>query len=399
MQKRGYSNRMCAGAWWREAADRGGDGWPTRPAGAKHCGPPSWMRWFGEGVRPKSGKSSLSASGVGKRVAAIHLTIGAVAKRAGVTVRTLHHYDHIGLVRPSARSDAGYRLYSAKDIERLHAVQSLKQLGLSLEAIAATLFGRGVTPQELLRSQVAQASRQLEEAQALKEKLQFLEQAVSKNKASAEDLLQAIRLLETHQLYLSSGGVQKMLERWRRAMPRWRPIAQALDACRTQAVPIDAAQVQLLAQGWMNVAISVFQGKLGVVLDWARMHREVPETAQHAGLEPEFIQYLEQAIALRLAALRRHLSAEELQRLDGSTGLEWEKFSAQGEKLLARAVSPKTSAARALLARYQELSARTVAQDTCLAAKLAQAYASEPILALGHFVSPQLRAYLDAVAS
>lgn len=133
---------------------------------------------------------------------AIHLTIGAVAKRAGITVRTLHHYDHIGLVCPSARSESGYRLYSANDIERLHAVQSLKQLGLSLEAIAATLTGGEVTPQVLLRRQVEDATRKLVEIQELKEKLLFLEHAVSRQNASAGDLLDGIRLLETHQLYL-----------------------------------------------------------------------------------------------------------------------------------------------------------------------------------------------------
>lgn len=314
-------------------------------------------------------------------------------------MRTLHHYDHIGLVSPSARSEAGYRLYSAEDIERLHAVQSLKQLGLSLEAIAATLTGKGVTQQELLRRQVAEVNRKLEEIKGLKDKLQFLEQAVVGQNASSADLLDGIRLIETYQMYFPVKDVRKLLGRWQRAQSRWQPIAEQLDACQLSATPVDAAQVQLLAQRWMNIAISVFGGRLGVVLEWARMHHEVPETARHAGLKPELMQYLEQAIALRLAALRRHFTTDELNRLDGSTGPEWESLAAQGEKLLVKAVSPQAHAAQELLARYRELALRTAAQDMSLASKLAQAYASEPILALGHFVSPKLRAYLDAAAS
>lgn len=314
-------------------------------------------------------------------------------------MRTLHHYDHIGLVCPGVRSESGYRLYAAEDIKRLHAVQSLKQLGLSLEAIAATLNGGEFTPQVLLRGQVEEAGRKLVEIQELKEKLLFLEQAVSGENASSGDLLDGIRLLETHQLYLPSEDVRRLLGRWRRARSRWQSIAEELLACRSGAVPVDAARTQLLAQRWMNIAMSVFGGRLGAILDWARMHREAPETALHAGLEPELLQYLEQAIALRLAALRRHFSSEELNRLDGSTGPEWEAFAAQGEKLLANGVSPRTKAARELLARYRELSLRTVAQDMSLAVKLRQAYASEQILALGHFVGPQLRAYLEAAAS
>ncbi|MDH5858892.1 MerR family transcriptional regulator [Lampropedia aestuarii] len=329
----------------------------------------------------------------------IHLTIGAVAKRAGMTVRTLHHYDHIGLVCPSARSASGYRLYSAGDIERLHAVQSLKKLGLSLEAIATTLTGGEFTPQVLLRRQIEEVTRKLLEIQELKEKLLFLEQAISSQNATADDLLNGIRLLETHQLYLPSGDIRRLLGRWRRARPRWLPIAEELLSCQRNAIPSDAARTQLLAQRWMNIAMSVFGGRLGVILDWVRMHREAPETARHAGLETELMQYLEQAIELRLAALRRHLLPEELNRLDGSTGPEWEALAARGERLLASGVSPKMKAARELLEQYRELSLRTVSQDMPLATKLRQAYACEPILALGHFVGPRLRAYLDAAAS
>jgi DNA-binding transcriptional MerR regulator len=58
-----------------------------------------------------------------------HLTVGGVAELAGVTVRTLHHYDEIGLVQPSARTAAGYRAYSAGDVERLREVLSYRRLG------------------------------------------------------------------------------------------------------------------------------------------------------------------------------------------------------------------------------------------------------------------------------
>ncbi|MGN6612996.1 MAG: MerR family transcriptional regulator [Angustibacter sp.] len=66
-------------------------------------------------------------------------TVGAVARLAGVTVRTLHHYDEVGLVRPSGRTDAGYRLYEAADLARLRDVLSYRELGFTLEQIARIL--------------------------------------------------------------------------------------------------------------------------------------------------------------------------------------------------------------------------------------------------------------------
>ena len=66
-------------------------------------------------------------------------TVGEVATLAGVTVRTLHHYDRIGLLVPSGRSESGYRLYAYGDLERLREIRLLRELGFSLEAIGGLL--------------------------------------------------------------------------------------------------------------------------------------------------------------------------------------------------------------------------------------------------------------------
>jgi DNA-binding transcriptional MerR regulator len=68
-------------------------------------------------------------------------TVGQVAALSGVTVRTLHHYDHVGLVRPSGRTSGGYRQYDDADLTRLHQVLSYRELGLSLDTILSILSG------------------------------------------------------------------------------------------------------------------------------------------------------------------------------------------------------------------------------------------------------------------
>ena len=66
-------------------------------------------------------------------------TVGEVAALAGVTVRTLHHYDRVGLLVPSGRSENGYRLYEYGDLERLRQIRLLRELRFSLEAIGQLL--------------------------------------------------------------------------------------------------------------------------------------------------------------------------------------------------------------------------------------------------------------------
>ncbi len=71
------------------------------------------------------------------------LTVGQVAQTFGVTVRTLHHYDEVGLLSPSERSHAGYRLYTAEDLERLATIVTYRRLDLPLDEVAALLRGDG----------------------------------------------------------------------------------------------------------------------------------------------------------------------------------------------------------------------------------------------------------------
>lgn len=80
-------------------------------------------------------------------------TVGEVARLSHTSVRTLHHYDAIGLVVPSGRSAAGYRLYCAEDLERLRQVLSYRELGFSLEEIAEILADPDAGTDDHLRRQ------------------------------------------------------------------------------------------------------------------------------------------------------------------------------------------------------------------------------------------------------
>ncbi len=91
------------------------------------------------------------------------LTVSEVARLTGVSVRTLHHYDEIGLLRPSGRSQAGYRLYHPGDLERLQQVLFFRELEFPLEQIARILGDPDFDVGAALRTQ-----RQLLAEQAVK---------------------------------------------------------------------------------------------------------------------------------------------------------------------------------------------------------------------------------------
>ena len=88
-----------------------------------------------------------------QHTARVELTVGQVAETFGVTVRTLHHYDRIGLLSPSGRTGAGYRQYSPADLDRLHQVLLYRELGFPLEEVATLLDDPAADPEAHLRRQ------------------------------------------------------------------------------------------------------------------------------------------------------------------------------------------------------------------------------------------------------
>ncbi|MDH3021376.1 MULTISPECIES: MerR family transcriptional regulator [Gordonia] len=87
------------------------------------------------------------------RTPASDLTVGVVAGMVGVSVRTLHHYDQIGLVTPSRRTPAGYRVYDDADVARLYRVLTYRELGFSLGRIATLLDDPDADELHQLRAQ------------------------------------------------------------------------------------------------------------------------------------------------------------------------------------------------------------------------------------------------------
>lgn len=78
------------------------------------------------------------------------LTVGKLAKEMGVTVRTLQYYDKIGLLKSSVKSEGGRRLYTKKDMVKLHQILSMKYLGFSLDEIKNNLMNLD-TPDEVVK--------------------------------------------------------------------------------------------------------------------------------------------------------------------------------------------------------------------------------------------------------
>jgi DNA-binding transcriptional MerR regulator len=142
------------------------------------------------------------------------LKVGELARRTGLTVRTLHHYDEIGLLKPSLHTEAGHRLYTAGDIARLQQVLSLRQLGFGLEEVKGCLDRHDFSPLEVIRRHVARLREQIELARGLCERLEaiaaYFEPA---GVVSADAFLQAIEVMTMIENYYTPEQLESFQKR------------------------------------------------------------------------------------------------------------------------------------------------------------------------------------------
>lgn len=122
--------------------------------------------------------------------------VGELAKRTGLTVRALHHYDKLGLLVPSERTEAGHRLYAEEDVRRLYRILTLRQLGLRLAEISSLLDGDDSGLIATVRRHLERVERDLEHGQRLRRRLvQILDALERSLEPSVDDFIDAMEVM------------------------------------------------------------------------------------------------------------------------------------------------------------------------------------------------------------
>ena len=323
------------------------------------------------------------------------IQVGDLAKRSGLTVRALHHYDRIGLLSPSGRSDGGYRLYNRDDVARLHGILTLRRMGLSLAEVAQWLDAGATALPTLLARQVEALEREIAQRQALHERLLVMQSMLAEGQQpELDDWLGSLSMMGTLERYFSAGELRAVLESWKRCAAEWPPLVQAVQEAMARGLPPDAPALQPLARRWMDVSARWMNGDMALLQRWGLMLREQPGLPLPSGMDRALLDYIQQAVQRRLAALGRHLTAEELQRLDKTLQPEWTALIARAARLVEEGVPPQAPAARRLSRAWQRLLDRVVRHDAALREKLLTAFEREPLLQAGAEAPPEVWRYL-----
>lgn len=326
------------------------------------------------------------------------LKVGELAKRTGLTVRTLHHYDEIGLLHPTGRSDGNYRLYGAADVARLHAIQALRGLGLALDEIGRLIASGGADLQAIVTRQMEALDAQIRSASELRQRLAFVQAKYAAGQTPGfEDWLETLSLMTTGARYFSADEMQVIFGNWGAVEAQWMRLVADVRAAMDVAAAADTPQVQALAQRWMGLMHEWMGGDFDRMVRWGRMYDAEP-VLQKGGVTRDVADYMARAIQLRMSLLLRHVSQEDLNRLVPVPEREWRALTDRVLPLMRAGTPPDAPEALALATEWKRLIERVCRGDAALAARLQRAHAAEPLLRAGAMLPGEVRDYLWAAA-
>lgn len=224
------------------------------------------------------------------------LKVSAVARRTGVSVRTLHYYEEIGLLAPSARTKAGHRLYTSTDIQKLQQIRSLQQLGMSLLEVQSCLARGRVDAVQLLSDHLARIEerrRSLEKLEAQLKKLRDELLGPARDDAqTTETLLNLLELITMYDRYFTPEQHQRLKEHAVGGVEVVRPTIQALDEARQRGVPPSSEEAKLLLERFHEAVESVADADAAMIESiYKVLHAEQKAREDH-GISEELFAYL-----------------------------------------------------------------------------------------------------------
>jgi DNA-binding transcriptional MerR regulator len=329
------------------------------------------------------------------------LKVGELAAAAGLTVRALHHYDSIGLLRPSARSDAGYRLYDRDDVARLHRIQALRAFGMSLSDIGLYLDSPEGSPLAIVERQLAALERQMLEAAHMRRQLQRLRTELAHG--GQPDLSTWLHSLEqmmsVYEKYFTKDELAQLpMYHDDGVKARWKALVDEA-ASLMRSTPPDADAARDLARRWLDAFEGGIGGNRALASRVNAMAAREPEAMRREyGMPPELTDYVMTAIGeLKYAVWGKYLAPDVIERMrrhHAARGPAWGVLVdrvREAMQLDPKAAGPRArELARDWLALFYDM----VGTDAATAAAFRHASAAEPVLRMGNGISEAMLEWL-----
>jgi DNA-binding transcriptional MerR regulator len=336
------------------------------------------------------------------------LKVGQLAKQICLSVRTLHHYDEIGLLSPSVRTPAGHRLYNTKDIALLHRIQALKQLGLPLQQIADVIQKNSQPLPDIIAQQITHLEGEIEQAAQLKIKLIKLQENLqTAHEPDMAGWLDTLALMNVYEKYLTAEEIEELngyaLSVMHEIEHDWPQMVKKLQAMMDQKIPADTEEVTEFVILWTEMLERLVGHNPNLLLKVHSMSNETEMQIQR-GISPEMSAYLGEAMsALHHKIFANYLSPEQMKivaKNQQKNKVAWPPLIAAIRQQMEFGASPESEAVRSLALQWKNLyEVSATGGDPEIAEKLSLAYEREPLLIQGTGLDQEFFRFIRAALS
>lgn len=331
------------------------------------------------------------------------LKIGELAKRTGLTVRALHHYDAIGLLSPSARSDAGYRLYNEADIARLHRILALRRFGLVLADIGTTLTRADLSLATVVARQIGLLTEQIQQAKALRSRLSQLQgQLADGQEPDLADWLTTLEHMTMYDKYFSQEELTQLpiYTQADDVEPEWQALVAQVQALMDAGTDAGDPQAHVLATQWMAMVRRDTGNNPILFAKLNAMHEHEPSVQERTGISPQMMTFILAASkAHQLSIYRNYLDDDEFAFMRANFGkrdAEWPPLVAQVRTAMDEGHAPDSPQVRALALAWFDLFRSFAGDQPSTQQKIRQALQDEPALRQSGMVDERMRAFISA---
>jgi len=334
------------------------------------------------------------------------MKVGELAKRSGVTVRTLHHYDEIDLLTPLKRSNNGYRIYGKEHISRLHQIQALRRFGLSLSEISAYFAQPDFSPADIIARQIAVLKQQMEQASRLCDRLIGLQNLLQEGQEpDVNDWFAAMEMMTLYDNYFSQHELTQLPKNWHgfKPDPQWRARVDEINQLIASDTPPEAISAQEAAKRWMTLLVQDTKGdarllkKLNLILD------KEPVAQQHSGISTQVRDYVLHAFAeSQMVVYEKYLLPDEAVLMRANyvnSAAAWPELMADVRDAVEAGCAPNSPQAKELAQRWIKLFSAYAGEHPDTQNKFRQAMQNEPALGTANWGNPSMFSFIsEAIA-
>ncbi|MEL6321402.1 MAG: MerR family transcriptional regulator [Cyanobacteria bacterium J06626_14] len=227
------------------------------------------------------------------------MKIGELANQTGLSIRTLHYYDEIGLLSPSHRSDVGHRLYSNQDIIRLQQILSLRQLGFSLAEIRECLASPDYALPKVIDLHRSRLREQMGLSYALLGRLDAIARELETTRSVAvEDLIQTMEAITMSEQYFTPEQQAVLESRFREGETEWQDLLTQVRAEMAKGSDLNSPSVRRLARRWLWSMRSFIRDDEEIYTSLTRMYQqEGPTAASWGTMDAATFEYISKAVS------------------------------------------------------------------------------------------------------